>query len=279
MELGRIGVWTTYHQIGEENAGAAAGLAEELGYGTFWLGGSPQLPAVRPLLEATETMVVGTSIVNIWGYEPERLAAEYAELERDFPDRVMVGIGIGHPEATTDYTRPLASMLAFMDGIDAAEVPIPPQHRCVAALGPRMLDLAAERSAGSVPYFVPVEHTRAARQRIGPSALLAPELACVLDEDPERGRETAAEYATLYLGLSNYTNNLRSFGFDDDDLSGGGSQRLLEAVVPQGSAAEIAAVVRTHFDAGADHVALQPLGSEGIPEAAWRALAAAIQAG
>src|SRR5579864_812681 len=125
MELGRVGVWTTYRRIGEENAGAAAALAEELGYRTFWLGGSPRLPAVRPLLEATESLAVGTSIVNVWAYDPADLAAEYAELENDFPGRLMVGIGIGHPEATREYRKPLTTMREFLDGVDAAPEPIP----------------------------------------------------------------------------------------------------------------------------------------------------------
>src|SRR3954471_24322676 len=116
MELGTFGVWTTYRALGQEHAGEAARLAEELGYGTFWLGGSPRLPSVRPLLEASETLVVATSIVNIWAYDPAELAAEHAELARDFPDRLLVGVGVGHPEATSDYARPFTAMKAFLDG-------------------------------------------------------------------------------------------------------------------------------------------------------------------
>src|SRR5438045_6932309 len=117
MDVGRIGVWTSYRQIGEEHAREAAALVQDLGFGTFWLGGSPRLPSVRPLLEATERLVVATSIVNVWAYEPEQLAAEHAALARDFPDRLLVGIGIGHPEATRDYSRPLAAMREFLDGL------------------------------------------------------------------------------------------------------------------------------------------------------------------
>jgi probable F420-dependent oxidoreductase len=277
MDLGKIGVWTTYRHIGEENAAEAAGLVEDLGYGAFWLGGSPRLPSVQPLLEATDRLLVGTSIVNIWGDEPERLATEYTALARDFADRLMVGIGIGHPEATADYSRPLGSMAAFLDRIDRADQPIPRERRCLAALGPNMLELAATRTAGAIPYFVPLEHTRAARERIGPEPLLAPELACVLDDDPERARVTATKYASLYLSLTNYVKNLRSFGFDDEDFANGGSQRLLDSVVPQGTPREIAALAQAHLDAGADHVALQPLGTKGIPAEDWRALADAIR--
>ena len=126
MDLGKLGVWTTYRRIEEDRAGEAAALAEQLGYGTFWLGGSPRLPSVRPLLEATESIVVATSIVNIWTYDPAQLAAEYAELARDFRERLLVGIGVGHPEATSDYSRPFSAMQAFLDGVDAARDADPP---------------------------------------------------------------------------------------------------------------------------------------------------------
>ncbi|MEA2675150.1 MAG: hypothetical protein QOI92_2342, partial [Chloroflexota bacterium] len=149
MDLGKIGVWTPYRAIGEENAGEAAKLVEELGYGAFWLGGSPRLPSLRPLLEATDKLVVATGIVNVWTYEPAELAAEYATLTRDFPDRVLVGIGIGHPEATSDYSRPLSAMRAFLDGLDGADLPLPADRRCLAALAPKMLALSTERSLGA----------------------------------------------------------------------------------------------------------------------------------
>jgi probable F420-dependent oxidoreductase len=276
MQLGEIGVWTTYRAFGEENAGAAAKLVEELGYGAFWLGGSPRLPQVRPLLEATERLVVATGIVNVWAYEPGQLAAEYAELERDFPGRLLLGIGIGHPEATREYRTPLAMTREFLDGLDEAEQPVPRERRCVAALGPKMLDLAAQRSLGTHPYFTPVAHTRFARERVGPDALVAPELACVLDTDSERARASARKYAQFYFGLSNYTSNLLKFGYDEEDLADGGSDRLIDEIVPQGGAAEIAAAVRAHLDAGANHVCLQTVGVTGIPREQWTALAGAL---
>ena len=176
MELGKFGVWTTYRAIGEERASEAAKLVEDLGFGTFWLGGSPQLPALRPLLEATQRIVVATGILNVWASEPERVASDFAELEAHFPGRVLLGIGIGHPEATSRYSRPLAAMRAFLDGLDTAPAPVPQTRRCLAALGPKMLRLSAERSLGAHTYFVPVGHTRAARESLGESAMLAPEL-------------------------------------------------------------------------------------------------------
>jgi probable F420-dependent oxidoreductase len=275
-DLGRIGVWTTYRTIDEGSAGEAAKAAEDLGYGTFWLGGSPQLPTVRPLLEATERLVVATGIVNIWAYEPDRLADEFGVLQRDFPGRLLLGLGVGHPEATSHYARPLTAMRRFLDGLDAAAVPVAPQHRCLAALGPRMLRLSAERTRGTIPYFVAPEHTAFARKTVGPGALVAPELACVLDEDLERARTAARRYAKLYLGLRNYTDNLLRHGFTEQDIAGGGSDRLIDAVIPHGSAAQVAMAVQAHFDAGADHVCLQPLGAEGVLREQWAALAAAL---
>ncbi len=276
LKLGRIGVFTIEAAIGEENVAEAARLAEQLGYGTFWLGGSPRLPSVRQLLEATDSLVVGTSIVNIWAYEPAQLAAEYAELARDFADRLVVGIGVGHPEAATDYSRPLASMRAFLDGIDDAESAIPPDRRCLAALAPKMLALSAERSLGTIPYFVPVAHTRAARAQLGPDALVAPELTVVLDTDPASARATARGFAERYLARSNYTNNLLRHGFAESDFADSGSDALIDALIPHGTPAQIAAAVTEHLDAGADHVAVQVIGEAGIPRRGWAAVAEAM---
>jgi probable F420-dependent oxidoreductase len=276
-QLGRFGVWTTYRQIGEADAGEAARVVAELGFGTFWLGGSPRLPSVRPLLEASERLTVATGIVNVWQYDPADLAAEHAELAREFPGRLLVGIGIGHPEAISDWAHPLTAMRRFLDGLDAAPTPLPEEERCLAALGPKMLDLAATRALGAHPYFVPAEHTAFARERVGPDKLVAPEMACVVDGDRERARAAARRYAQSYLQMRNYVGNLRRLGFTDEDFAGGGSDRLLDAVVPQGSAAEVAAAAQAHLDAGADHVCLQPVGVEGIPRDEWGALAEALQ--
>jgi len=276
MDLGRIGVWTSYRMIGEENAAEAARLVEDLGYGTFWLGGSPRLPSVRPLLEATGSLVIATGIVNVWAYDPAQLAAEYAVLAHDFPERLLVGIGIGHPEATGDYSMPLSAMRAFLDGLDRADTPLPRERRCLAALAPKMLALSAERSLGATPYFVPATHTVFARARLGTGPLLAPEVAFVLDVDSERARDKARTYARTYLGLSNYTNNLLRLGFTDEDIAGAGSDRLIDSVIPHGSAAEVATVLRTHLDGGADHVGLQAIGEAGIPRQGWTALAEAM---
>jgi probable F420-dependent oxidoreductase len=276
MDLGHFGIWTSLRGIGEENAGEAAKLVEDLGFGTFWLGGSPRLPTTRVLLKATDRLVVATGIVNVWAYDPAELAVEYAELDGAFADRLLVGIGIGHREATSQYAKPLATMRSFLDGLDACGARLPRDRRCLAALGPRMLELCTLQARGTHTYFVPVAHTRFARQQVGDGGLVAPELACVVDTDAERARATARTYAKVYLGLSNYTGNLLRFGFTDEDIANGGSDRLIDAIVPHGSAEQVAAAARAHLDAGADHVCLQPLGPGGIPREAWSALAAAL---
>jgi probable F420-dependent oxidoreductase len=275
-DIGKVGVWTSYRPFGSERAGEAAKLVEQLGYDTFWLGGSPRVPEIRPILEATSTLVAATGILNVWSNEPADTAAADAQLRADFPGRFMLGIGIGHPEATSDYRRPLSTMRAFLDGLDAAPDPPPVDGRCLAALGPKMLDLAGERTAGTHSYFITVDHTRFARRRLGPGKLVAPEVACVVETDPARAREIARGYAKLYLGLRNYTKNLLEFGFTERDLADGGSDRLIDAVIPHGSAEQIAEVARAHHDAGADHVCLQPLGEDGIPRESWTALAGAL---
>lgn len=276
MELGKLGVWTSYRAMGADSADEAAKLVESLGFGTFWLGGSPRLSDVGPLLDATDRLVAATGIVNVWRYEPAELAAEHAKLAGTFPDRLLVGIGIGHPEATSNYSRPLSTMRAFLDGLDAASSPLPRERRCLAALGPKMLALASERSRGVLSYFVPVEHTSFAREQIGETALLAVELACVIDGDTERARTAARNYAHLYLGLRNYTNNLLRFGFSEDDIASGGSDRLIDAVIPHGTATQVADVARAHLDTGADHVCVQPVGVHGAPRSQWTALASEL---
>jgi probable F420-dependent oxidoreductase len=150
---------------------------------------------------------------------------------------------------------------------------VPPDQRVGAALGPKMLDLAAERSLGAHPYLTPVEHTGFARERVGPGVLVAPELTVVVEEDGATGRELARDFAGLYLQRTNYAANLLRHGFTEDDLSNGGSDRLIDAIVPHGSAEQIGEAVQAHLDAGADHVCLQPVGHEGVPLGDYRALA------
>jgi probable F420-dependent oxidoreductase len=271
MDLGQIGIWMP-HRFGT----TATREIESLGYGTLWLGGSPAVADARTFLEASNTLTIATGILNVWLHDPADVAAADAEVRAAFPGRFLLGIGIGHPEATSDYTRPLKTMRDFFDGLDAAPTPVPRNERIAAALGPKMLDLAGERSLGTHPYFTTPDHTRFARERLGAGATVATEVAVVVEEDPETARRIARDYAAMYLGLSNYTNNLLRFGFTDEDIADGGSDRLIDAVIPHGSPAAIADAVRAHLDAGADHVCLQPLGHGQPPLEDYRALAGVL---
>jgi probable F420-dependent oxidoreductase len=268
MDIGKIGIWKS-RRTGTDGVREV----EQLGYGALWLGGSPSVEQAREYVEAARTLPVITGILNVWQHEPADVAAAHAKLVADHPDRFILGIGIGHPEATSEYTKPLAKMRAFFDGLDAAETPVPKDQRCAAALGPKMLDLAAERSLGTHPYFVHVEHTRYARERVGAGVLVAPEVAVVVEPDVEAARRIAREYAQSYLRMSNYTSNLLRHGFTEDDVRDGGSDRLIDAVIPHGTPEQIGEAVREHLDAGADHVCLQPLGHGPAPVDDYRALA------
>jgi probable F420-dependent oxidoreductase len=272
MQLGPIGIW----QRRDEVSADAAQEIEALGYSALWLGRSPAPADARPFLEQTSSLIVATGILNVWQHEAADVAARHAELPGAFSDRFLLGIGVGHPEAISAYEKPLAKMGAFFDGLDAAEPAVPRDQRVAAALGPRMLDLAGERSLGAIPYFVTAEHTRFARERLGRGALLAPEVAVVVEADAETARAKARDYAAMYLAASNYVRNLKRLGFTERDLADGGSDRLIDAVIPHGPPAAIAEAVRAHFDAGADHVCLQPIGHAHPPVDDYRSLAKAL---
>ncbi len=269
--LGQIGIWIP------RTAGTdAVKEIEGLGFGALWLGISPSLDQARPFLEESSTMVVATGILNVWEHDPADVATQHAQLQRDFGGRFLLGVGIGHPEATEEYTKPLTKMREFFDGLDAADEPVPNDERAAAALGPKMLDLAGERSLGAHPYFTPVEHTKSARERLGEGPLLAPEVTVVVEPDEETARQHGREFAERYLQRSNYRRNLLRLGFEESELEGGGSDRLIDAVIPHGSAEEVAEAVRAHLDAGADHVCLQPVGHGPAPLDDYRALAGAL---
>lgn len=291
LDIGPIGIWggAPAWEKAPDAAEAAAELGE-LGYGALWLGRSEgDLGIHRALIEASERLVLATGIVNIWTNEPSTVAASYTALERDHPGRILVGLGSSHKplvEATTGqtYEKPLTRLASYLDELDADVETVPKGRRVLAALGPKALKLSAERSAGAHPYLVTPAHTRAAREILGPDALLAPEVTVVLEPDPDRGRALGREMLSIYLGLPNYTNNFRREGFSDDDIADGGSDRLVDALVAHGDAEAIAARVREHHEAGADHVALQIVtggdrGAAQLPRAQWRELAAATRAG
>ncbi|KDN23017.1 LLM class F420-dependent oxidoreductase [Amycolatopsis rifamycinica] len=242
--------------------------ADELGYGAVWLGTGPNsvgdLAFVEDILAATERITVATAIVNMWVDEPETLAASYHRLADRYGDRLLLGIGVGHPESVTGYRGPYAKIVDYLDRLDAAGVPA--GARVLAALGDRMLKLAAERTAGAHPYLVPVAHTRHARAVLGAGKLLAPEQKVVVDDDPAAARAIGRPYVrTPYLGLRNYVNNLLRHGYTEADVAGGGSDRLIDDLVLHGTPDTVAKGLRSHVDAGADHVAVQVLGPS--PEA------------
>lgn len=276
-QLGAFGIWRGTAQV----TPALAAELDRLGYGAIWLGGSPaaDLAIADQLLGATSALIVGTSIVNIWQSDPATVAESYARIEAGFPGRFVLGVGAGHREATPEYASPYDALAGYVDRLLAAGVPS--ERLVLAALGPRVLKLAADRTAGAIPYLVPPEHTRRARQILGPDKLLAPEHKVVLDDDPAAGRALGAtRVRTPYLGLTNYTSNLRRLGYTDADLSDGGSDRLIDAVVAHGTAEQVAARLAEHLDAGADHVCVQLLthaDADPVPQYAELARALGLQ--
>ena len=262
-KLGKVGVWIG----GPPSPELARGL-DELGFGAIWIGGSPggNLDGVERTLAATSRLTVATGIVNIWKDDPTTIAASYHRLADAYPVRFLLGIGVGHPEATSQYTRPYEAFVDYLDALDTAGVPS--SQRALAALGPKVLRLAAERTAAAHPYLVTPEHTRRARAVLGTGALLAPEQHVVLDADTTRAREVARNALGRYLNRSNYTTNWRRLGFTDDDIAGAGSDRLVDGLVALGDAQQIAARVTAHLVAGADHVCIQlitPAGGDPLP--------------
>jgi probable F420-dependent oxidoreductase len=255
-QLGRFGVW----RGGWQTTPDLAASIEQFGYGTLWLGGSPDgdLAVAEGLLAATSTLMVGTSIVNIWKDDAALVARSFAGVQERHPGRFVLGIGAGHPEATQEYTSPYQNLARYLDSLRSGGVP---GHRIVlAALGPKVLKLAGEQAGGAIPYLVPPEHTRLARQILGPEPVLAPEHKAVLNTDAKAARQLGRRRVRHpYLGLVNYTSNLRRLGYTDEDLAGDGSDRLIDSLVAHGSADQVAARLNEHLDAGADHVCVQLL--------------------
>jgi probable F420-dependent oxidoreductase len=285
-QLGPIGVWSSQLRFGDpgEITEAAAEL-EELGYGALWLpggAGGDIFEDCDRVLAATRRITVATGILNIWAHPVAEAAAGHARLTTAYPGRFLLGLGVSHGPMVErllhqQYRRPLATMASYLDGLDAASPPVPASERVLAALGPKMLELARDRSAGAHPYLVTPEHTRSAREVLGQRPLLAPEQKVVLETDPVKARQTARAALALYLSLPNYTNNLRRIGFTDDDLDAGGSDRLIDGLYAWGDASQVMARVRQHHDAGADHVCIQVITPDrAVPRAEWRELAAAF---
>jgi probable F420-dependent oxidoreductase len=288
MDLGSTGIWTfSLDMQPVSRAQELVAELESLGYGTLWIPeavGREALSWSALLLAGGTRIVVGTGIANLWARDAMAMAAGQKTITSAYPDRFLLGIGVSHQPAVErmrghQYERPVATMRAYLEAMDralylAAPPPVEPV-RVLAALGPRMLALAAEKAAGAHPYFVPPEHTARAREVLGPDRLLAPEQAVVLETDPTKAREITRAHMATYLGLPNYANNLRRIGFTEDDLAPPGSDRLADAIVAWGDEEAVARRVAEHRAAGADHVCLQVLDADvrAVPLEAWRRLA------
>ena len=235
---------------------------EALGYGAVWVGGSPpaELAWVEPILEATTTLQVATGIVNIWTAAAKPVAESFHRIDKAYPGRFLLGIGVGHREAITEYRSSRNALVALVEYLTQLDdYGVPADRRVVAALGPRVLELSALRSAGAHPYLTTPEHTARARELIGPSAFLAPEHKVVLTTDAEKARAIGRKALDMYFNLANYRNSWKRLGFTEDEVSRPGSDRLVDAVVAYGTPEAIAARLTEHLDAGADHVPVQVL--------------------
>lgn len=291
MDLGRVGVWTaSFEGMAPSLAREREAELEELGYGAIWLGEAvarDPFVAAALLLAGTSRIVCATGVATIWSRDAMATNAAWKTLSAAFPDRFLLGLGVSHQPMVEGlrlqrYEKPLSAMAAYLDAMDdalflAAAPPTEPQ-RVLAALGPKMLELARDRAGGAHSYFVPVEHTEVARAVLGPDRLLCVEQAIALETDPARAREIARKHTQLYLGLPNYTNNLRRLGWGDDDLSIPGSDRLVDTIVAWGDEAAIADRVRDQFAAGASHVCVQVLTDPEYGDCfeQWRRLAPAL---
>ncbi len=268
--LGRVGVWSfALQRLTAADEGAAVRELERLGYPSVWMpesiGSKEVFTHAAILLAGSERAIVAPGIASIYARDPMAMAGGAKALGEAYPGRFVLGIGVSHaPSVETrghDYGRPVESMRAYLDAMDAAQYAGPlaaePVPLVLAALGPRMLELAAERADGAHPYFVPVEHTPIARERVGASTCLAVEQTAVLSTDPDAARRIGRGFARNYLALPNYANNLRRLGWSDDDIANDGSDRLIDAVIAWGDVDAIVSRVKAHLDAGADHVCVQ----------------------
>jgi probable F420-dependent oxidoreductase len=272
VDLGRYGIWLRRDQLTPE----LATEIEALGYGAIWIGGSPPADLALPeeVLAATDRIAVATGIVNIWQAPAPEVAESYHRIEKTFPGRFLLGVGIGHPEAVKEYRSPYDTIVGYLDELDAAGVPV--AGRALAALGPKVLRLAGERTAGAAPYLTTPQHTAEAREILGEGPLLAPEHKVVLSTDPEYARKVGRpKVRDPYLRLSNYRRNLLRTGFTEDDLDTA-SDRTIDALVLHGDATTVVAGLNAHLEAGADHIDAQILTASGEADDEYRATLRAL---
>jgi probable F420-dependent oxidoreductase len=286
MDIGKLGVWCSLELLPAAEAAAAARRIESLGYGALWSPeavGREAFANAALLLGATTKLVVATGIANIYARDAMTMSAGRSTLAEMSGGRFLLGIGVSHRPLVQgmrghDWSRPYSYMreyLAAMESAPYASVPpSEPAPTVIGALHPKMLALSADKTRGAHPYFVPPEHTAFARGILGPDAWLCPEQKVLLETDATRARGLARQAMKLYLGLPNYRTNLERFGYGDDDFAGGGSDRLVDAIVAWGDEKAIAARIRAHHDAGANHVCIQPLDPSGLPVVEWNVLEA-----
>ncbi|HEY8493749.1 MAG TPA: LLM class F420-dependent oxidoreductase [Myxococcota bacterium] len=275
--LGRIGVWTWLDMVPASQAVDFARDVESWGYSALWLPeavGRDPFVTISFLGAHTQRLVFATGIANLYARDPMTMKALAQTTGELTTGRFVLGIGVSHSHLVTGvrghaYGKPVTTMRHYLDAMDKALFravgPPAPVPIVLAALRPRMLALAAERAQGAHPYFVTPEHTARAREILGKDRILAPEQKVLLCTDPAKARAVARSYMRIYTGLPNYQNNLKWLGFDDSDFVDGGSDRLVDAIVAWGDEDAIRRRVREHFDAGADHVCIQPLHPEGQP--------------
>ena len=292
MNLGKVGVWTfSFEAQPWTRVAEAAAEFEELGYGALWIPeavGREAFTESALLLGCTRRMVIATGIANIYARDPMAAAAAHRTLTEAYPERFLLGLGVSHAHLVEKvrghaYKTPYSDMVAYLDRMDRSLYMSPPPstapRRVLAALGPKMLALGASQALGAHPYFVPVSHTGEARSVLGPGPLLAPEMAFVLEKDPEKARAIARNHMSVYLRAPNYTNNLRRLGYTDADLEKGGSDRLVDDLVAWGEVDRVLARIQAHHQAGADHVCIQALAMdpEDLPLWQYREMASALK--
>jgi len=290
VDIGRVGIWHVFDLVSPNETRSAVSTLEDLGFKAVWIpeaGGREAFVASSVILGATTELVAATGIANLHMREPMSMNAGWQTLSDAFPDRFLLGIGVSHQRLVegvigSTYSKPYSTMVKYLDGMDSGlyfgTKPAVAPTRVLAALGPKMLKLSAERTAGAHPYFVPVEHTKFAREILGPSPMLNTELAVVITNDIDVGREIARKYMSTYLRLPNYTNNLKRFGWTDTDIEEV-NDRLVDAIVPVGDIDHVTSRIKAHLDAGASHVCVQVLNGamDKMPYDEWKALATAAK--
>lgn len=291
VPMGRVGLWSADFDLQPmTKAQEAIAEVEEMGYSAVWV---PEAVLREPfastalLLSATKKLVLATGIASLHARTAQTMNAGWKTVTEAFPDRFVLGIGVSHAPMVNGvhkgaYDKPYSTMVEYLNAMDSglyfSPAPTTTPRRVLAALGPKMLKLAAERADGAHPYFTPAEHTAFARTTMGSRAFLAPEVAVVLETDATKAREIARGYMKTYTGLPNYANNLKRFGFEHDEIVDQ-NDRLVDAIVGWGSTDTVVARIKEHFDAGADHVCIQVLtdATGTLPMRQWRELAEATR--